>query len=332
MEHGGDISRASEIFGNGGEAWLDLSTGIAPHPYPIPPIPHHAWQSLPQMSAMDALATSARSAYRVPANASLVAAPGTQLLIQLLPLLFGDVKQVRILGPTYSEHSLCWQRSVPDTKTVADIEAVADAGVAVIANPNNPDGRIVSPADLLDLARHCSHHGQLLIVDEAFGDVVPDISMVPHSGDPGLIILRSFGKFYGLAGLRLGFAIGAAEIVQRLATALGPWAVSGPACHIASQALRDDLWADEARADYRQQAAKLDRLLIDGGLKVVGGTSLFRLVHHDKAAALHKALASQGIWSRKFDHDPCWLRFGLPGQAANFARLEAALAQAHHAL
>ncbi len=325
MKHGGDISQALKAYGNQDKDWLDLSTGIAPAPYPISTVPLRSWQQLPQSVSMDKLLESARHAYLVPAGADIAAAPGTQLLIQLLPYLHPGIKRIRILGPTYSEHALCWQRHAADTQTVTKVHELAGADVAVVTNPNNPDGRILSPADLLEIARPYQRKGGLVVVDEAFADVAPDVSVVPYSADAGLIVLRSFGKFYGLAGLRLGFAIGNPAEIQRLKDALGLWAVSGPACEIAAKALRDDVWANKARKEYLQQATRLDSLLTQYGLEIIGGTSLFRLARHDRAGKLHVTLARQGIWTRKFDQNPFWLRFGLPGHDGNFKRLEAAL-------
>ena len=338
MKHGGDISEALANFGNSGEVqaneeWLDMSTGIAPHPYPLPPLAAASWQKLPQSSAMESMLASAKYAYRLPKSASIVAAHGTQIVIQLLPLLYPDFKRVRILGPTYSEHALCWKRQVLDTKTVTNLSDLADADVAVITNPNNPDGRTLPPEEIRNTLEQRSRRGRkLLIVDEAFADLTPEVSAIPFCDTPGMIVLRSFGKFFGLAGLRLGFAIGHSETVQYLQTALGPWAVSGPACAITEKALRDDLWAHKARALYRKQAAHLDLLLLQNGLKLIGGTSLYRLVSSEKAAHIYSAFARQGILIRKFDENPHWLRFGLPGNAANFARFECALKNIRHML
>lgn len=326
MKHGGDIAQASAIFGSECDGcWLDLSTGIAPRAYPVPPISAHAWQRLPQSAALSDLLAAAKHAYRVPHSAGIAAAPGTQMLIQLLPLLYRNVKRVRILGPTYSEHQICWQRHVADTEIAAALQDLDGSDAAVITNPNNPDGRIVDTITLMERARQHTRDGTILIVDEAFADTAPEISIVPHAGEPGLIVLRSFGKFYGLAGLRLGFAIGHPSTIEELETALGPWAVSGPACEVAVKALWDTAWAAAARADYERQAARLDHLLERHGLESIGGTSLFRLARHSQAPALHDALARRGILSRKFEDCPTWLRFGLPGSDANFSRLDETL-------
>lgn len=327
MKHGGDISLAAAAYARSADGWLDLSTGIAPDLYPLPDISAAAWQQLPQQAALDRLLEIARTAYGAPPDAAIAAAPGTQLLIQLLPLLRPGTT-VRILGPTYSEHAICWQRTADAVATVTQLRDLADTDVAVVTNPNNPDGRVIAARDLVDLAADLAARGGLLIVDEAFADVAPDVSVATQAGTPGLLILRSFGKFYGLAGLRLGFALGCAGDIDALAGLLGPWAVPGPALEIATAALADTAWADTARQSYRNQADALDEVLTANGFDVLGGTTLFRLARHADAAAMHDRLARAGILTRRFANHPDWLRFGLPGEPANLARLGAALASA----
>ncbi len=327
MKHGGDISRAMAEFGDGpGEAWLDLSTGIAPEPYPLPDISSAAWQQLPQAGDYARLLKAARSAYGATDDCPIVAAPGTQLLIQLLPLLRPNT-DVRVLGPTYSEHAICWQRTARQVSMVESIEAIAGADVAIVTNPNNPDGRILAPEVLCKLAARLADRGGQLIVDEAFADVDPGISCVPYAGRPGLLILRSFGKFFGLAGVRLGFALGSDKEISALDQLLGPWAVPGPALVVGERALRDSHWATAAQQRYQEQSQQLDRLLSDFGFELVGGTSLFRLFAHDHASTIHRQLAGAGILTRVFENEPTWMRFGLPGQPENLRRLEQCLQQ-----
>ncbi|MEM8973705.1 MAG: threonine-phosphate decarboxylase CobD [Pseudomonadota bacterium] len=328
MKHGGDISRAMAEFGDGpGKAWLDLSTGIAPEPYPLPDIPSAVWQQLPQAGDYARLLEAAKSAYGASDTCPIVAAPGTQLLIQLLPLLRPDA-DVRVLGPTYSEHAISWQRTARQVSVVVSIEALSGADVAIVTNPNNPDGRIIAPEGLHALAAQLADRGGLLIVDEAFADVDPTISAVPNAGQPGLVILRSFGKFFGLAGVRLGFALGDSKEISALEQLLGPWAVPGPALVIGVQALGDSNWSAVARRRYQEQSQKLDTLLSSFGLELVGGTSLFRLFAHKHAATVHRQLARAGILTRVFENEPTRMRFGLPGSAENFRRLEQCLQSA----
>lgn len=325
--HGGDLGRARALFPAAPEPWIDLSTGINPIPYPLPALPLSLWQRLPAADDEAALLAAARNAYRVPAGAGIVAAPGTQILIDLLPRVVPDLASagsVAVLGPTYAEHALAW-RKMGATVVEADTLAQADdAATVVVVNPNNPDGRLLSVADLTALAARCAARGGLLVVDEAFCDFTPDVSLVPAL-PPATVVLRSFGKTYGLAGVRLGFAIGEAGLVNALRDAMGPWAVAGPALAIGAQALADAEWRAQAGAARAADAARLDAMLAPHG-DVIGGTALFRLLAAPDAPALFAHLGAHGLYVRRFQAEPTRLRFGLPGDAPGWARLEAALA------
>lgn len=314
VPHGGDLADAAHHVAAPREGWLDLSTGINPHPYPAE---LHAapLARLPQRRDLEALLAAARKAYRVPDEAGIVAAPGTQAIIQWLPHVL-PARDVVVVGPTYAEHAAAWRR----TARVVEAPALRPADLAVVVAPNNPDGRRPPRRALLDYAADGT--GIRLVVDEAFGDLSPGETL---AGAPGTLVLRSFGKFYGLAGVRLGFAIGPAAVTERLADALGPWAVGATALHVGAAALGDAAWADAMRARLATERAALDAVLAGAGLAVVGGTDLFRLVETPRAAALHRALAERGIWTRRFEAQPQWLRFGLPGTA--LSRLEAALTE-----
>lgn len=321
--HGGDLAQARALFPDAPEPWIDLSTGINPHPYPLPPLPLSLWRRLPGAADEEALLAAARKAYRVPAHAGVVAAPGTQILIEMLPRLAGD-GAVAVLGPTYTEHALSWRKAGRAVEDVASLDAAGEAATLVVVNPNNPDGRIVPAAHLAALAKVRRARGGLLVVDEAFCDFSPQASLIPDL-PPGAVVLRSFGKTYGLAGLRVGFAVGEPDLVARLRSALGPWAVAGPALAIAAAALADEGWLSQAEASARAAAARLDALLAPHGT-VIGGTSLFRLLRTPGAAALFSDLGRRGVYVRRFRHEPRWLRFGLPGAECEWLRLEAALA------
>nr|WP_108660693.1 threonine-phosphate decarboxylase CobD [Acuticoccus kandeliae] len=320
MIHGGDLAEAKGLAG--GRPVLDLSTGINPHAYPAR-ASESALTRLPQRAALDTLLAAARPAYRVPDGAAIAAAPGTQAILQWLPLI-APARRVAIVGPTYQEHEAVWSRHA-ETVPCASLEEAADAAAdtTVVVNPNNPDGRRHTRealAAFLSRARRADDVAPALIVDEAFADVTPGISV---AGLPGTLVLKSFGKFYGLAGIRLGFAIGAPGLVGRLTEALGPWAVGGPALEIGAAALADTAWADAMRARLDAERQALDATLTGAGLTPIGGTDLYRLVATPDAARWHKALAAEGIWTRAFPAQPTWLRFGLPGDG--LPRLAAAL-------
>lgn len=326
MEHGGDLSEAMARFGGEPGAWLDLSTGINPTPWPVPgQLLKTNLQRLPERAADEALLSAARKTYRVPAAADIVAAPGTQALIQWLPRL-ASPGPVAIAGPTYGEHARAWSDCGHLVATSSIDRLPDDARHAVIVNPNNPDGHTVPLAAIERAACTLRARGGWLLVDEAFVDVTPDATAASLCADLPVVILRSFGKFYGLAGLRLGFAIAAPAMIEIIRKALGPWAVSAPAQTIGAAALRDDAWAVEMRQHLARQADRLDAVLRAANCAIVGGTSLFRLIRLPGAAGMHQRLARQHIWSRKFDHASDLLRFGLPGSDQDFARLSAALA------
>lgn len=322
-DHGGDLAAAIARAGGAPGDWLDLSTGINPrmwpasglYPAPLPPLPAAAWARLPEAPALEALIAAARRAYGVPPTAAIVAAPGASALIRLVPRLARPVA-VAIPGPTYNEHAAAFAAEgwrVTDRPTPG-------VTAAVIVNPNNPDGRLWARPDLLLMAEALD----LLVVDESFIDPVPEFSLVPDTGREGLVVLRSFGKFFGLAGLRLGFAIGAPAAIARLGELLGPWAVSGPAIAIGRAALGDTGWAEAERARLAADAERLSALGRAAGWREVGGTALFRTFATPEARAARDRLAAVRIWSRIFPYSPTWLRLGLPGDAG-WARLEAAL-------
>lgn len=255
----------------------------------------------------------------------VAAAPGTQMLIGLLPRLF-PARDVAVLAPTYAEHAAAWRAGGAAVRAVATLEAAASADVVVLCNPNNPDGRVTPAAALLALADRLAERGGRLLVDEAFADLErPDPSLARHLPHPALILLRSFGKTYGLAGLRLGFALAAPDTAARIRAALGPWAVAGPAIAVGRAALCDAAWLEAARARLAADAARLDGCLAGAGLAAIGGTLLFRLARHAEARTIHDRLGRAGILVRRFDENREWLRFGIPADKAAWQRLRAAL-------
>ncbi|HSK39578.1 MAG TPA: threonine-phosphate decarboxylase CobD, partial [Arenibaculum sp.] len=292
-DHGGALARAEACFGRPEEGWLDLSTGINPWPYPVPAIPARAWTRLPDDGELARLLAAAARCYGARDASTVVAAPGSQALIQCLPRLFPAASgplRVAVVGPTYAEHARCWQLAGHAVQEHDALPDAAGADVAVVTNPNNPDGRRQDPERLLRLADELASRNGLLVVDEAFADVAPDISLAGQAGREGMCVLRSFGKFFGLAGIRLGFALGPAALVRHLGAVLGPWAVAGPAIEIGAAALADEGWAAAMRVNLAAAARDLDRLRDAHGLAVVGGTDLYRLVRTGQAGRLHEAL------------------------------------------
>jgi cobalamin biosynthetic protein CobC len=322
--HGGNLDEISRLYPDAPRPWIDLSTGINPSAYPLPSLSAESWTRLPTQTDEQALRAAAARRYGVRAPASIVAAPGTQALLQIIPRLRAS-GTVAVLAPTYEEHAQCWRHAGHRVRLVDNVHGLEDADVAVVVNPNNPTGRIIPRTTLVALAAKLAARGGLLVVDEAFADMLAaDVSLAPEL-PPAALVLRSFGKTYGLAGLRLGFAIAAAELAVPLRTELGPWAISGPALAIGSAALADDDWLHAARERLLADSRRLDALLIAAGCRIIGGTPLFRLAESANAQPLANKLAQHGIHVRRFSYNPAWLRFGLTGGDADWQRLEAAL-------
>jgi cobalamin biosynthetic protein CobC len=325
--HGGGIAAAAARFGGRPEDWLDLSTGINPNPVAVPDVDVAAWHRLPDRHRQDA-ARAAAARYYGTANALPLPVPGTQSVIQLLPRLVTAGRRAAVLVPTYGEYARVLGNAGVAVDQISHLDEVTAAhGLVVVVNPNNPDGRLFAPNELLALHARVSAQDGLLVVDEAFGDMQPQNCIAPLAGDgmPGLLVFRSFGKFFGLAGLRLGFVIGETAVLERIEDGLGPWAVSGPALTIAAKLMASE--TSGIRLAIAERKAALDAALRDVGLTVVGGTGLFSLVESPDAAAIHEGLCRHHILVRPFDYNPGWLRFGLAPDRAADARLAEALAE-----
>ncbi|MDX8451232.1 threonine-phosphate decarboxylase CobD [Mesorhizobium sp. VK9D] len=326
VDHGGSLGRASALFPHAPKPFVDLSTGINPHSYPLFELPATALSRLPEAGQLRELAEIAATAYGAPSAAHVAAAPGTQILLPRVASLVRPGKAL-VLGPTYAEHARAAAIAGHAVAEVSDFDALVEADLAVLVNPNNPDGRVIEKARLLDLAARLRAKGGLLVVDEAFMDVGPtQQSLAGDVGAGGIVVLRSFGKFFGLAGVRLGFALADALTAERLDAQLGPWAVAGPALEYGIRALSDAEWQDDMRQRLAQDAARLDTLLDRYDVPVAGGTSLFRFVSFPEAPSLFSALGSSGVLVRHFAERPQVLRIGLPGDEAEWQRVESALA------
>ncbi|NTF08649.1 threonine-phosphate decarboxylase [Agrobacterium rubi] len=328
IRHGGNLGRARQLFPRAPEPWIDLSTGINPHSYPHSPIPASAFARLPEPGAVETLKEIAAAAFGASSAAHIVAAPGTQMLMPLLVQMAvrRGAKRCGVLSPAYAEHANTARMAGLSVSEVDDFADLAAFDYAVVINPNNPDGRVLERLELLALADAMRKKGGLLVVDEAFIETGYAESIADATTSHHLVVLRSFGKFYGMAGVRLGFAVAHPDIAGDLESRLGPWAVSGPALHIATEALADTDWSAAMRLRLKEDSKRLSDHLGAAGLSIVGGTSLFTLVRDEQAPALFKHLMQNGILTRSFDERPADLRFGLPGEEVEWARLEAALA------
>jgi cobalamin biosynthetic protein CobC len=321
--HGGDLSKAAAQFGARSDGWIDLSTGINPRPWPVDAQMLEGLHQLPDAARLDRLLVAAASAYGVDNTARIAAAPGTQALIQWLPRL-RPVGRVGVVSPTYGEHAAAWTLAGHDVSEIESLPDAADFDVVVVTRPNNPDGRTESRDDLGALAAALAPNDGLLVVDEAFADLDPAPSVAAHS-DGGMVALRSFGKFYGLPGVRLGFAVTDTGTAAAIGTALGPWPVSSLAADVGAAAFADTDWQGATRRWLAHAAIRLDAILTAAGIGIVGGTDLYRLAETGAASYLYEKLGRAGIYTRPFPNQARWLRFGLPGSDAHWNRLEQGL-------
>jgi cobalamin biosynthetic protein CobC len=324
-EHGGRLDVARAAFPDAPEPWIDLSTGISPWGYPVPHLPGDGLRSLPDAGALSKLNALAKSTYRAPEAAVIVAMPGTDAGLSILPWLFREPKRVAVLSPAYSGHAAAWEAAGHSVSKIDHIERAGSAAVLIAVNPNNPDGRFTSLEELSGALPSIRRRDGLLIVDEAFADadeshsLLPLVARLDHT-----LVLRSAGKFYGAAGVRLGFAITSHPAAGRLRAALGAWPISAEALAFGLAALADHAWAARQRTRLREAAAALDAILEGCGFRIIGGTALFRLAEHSRCRELFIRLAGNGILTRPF-RDRSVLRCGLPGSTEETARLVDAL-------
>jgi cobalamin biosynthetic protein CobC len=323
--HGGNLGAARRQFPGAPEPFIDLSTGINPHPYPFAPLPPEAFTRLPEPDELAELAAIASRTFGAPSAAHVVPAPGSQILLTHLAAAIAPGRAA-VLGPTYAEHARAAALAGHAVEEVGELALLPGADLVVVTNPNNPDGRMLTRQVLVALAEAVSAGNGLLVVDEAFMDAAAaNASVAGDVAENNLVVLRSFGKFFGLAGLRLGFAVAGERLAGRLRAALGPWPIAGPALAIGRRALADGPWMSVMRARLAGEALRLARLLGESGLAVMGGTPLFQLVQTPAAASVHQRLGRAGILVRRFPEQPDWLRFGLPAGAPQWRRLTCAL-------
>lgn len=328
--HGGRLGVARSLFPDVPQPWVDLSTGINPRAYPAPRASQLARNRLPEPTELARLEALAAAAFGVEDPARVVATAGSECALRLLPQV-ANLKAAVIVGPTYGSHADAWTRSGALTQTIDrdDMHSHTQRAVCLtIVNPNNPDGHIVARPQLLALHDSLSRHGGMLIVDEAFADVAPEVSVAAAAGTaeaPRLAVLRSFGKFFGLAGLRLGFVVAAESIAAAIRGLVGEWPVSSDALAAGLAAYADRRWAESERETLQKSALRLDRLLVRSGFELAGGTALFRLARATDARERFARLLAAGILVRPFDFDPYLLRVGLPRGREQWRRLATAL-------
>jgi len=349
LEHGGRLRQAAKQYDIELSQWLDLSTGLNPNAWPVPAIDSRHWARLPEDD--DGLVAAAQSYYGCE---QVLPVAGTQAAIQLLPALrlrfsgslAANQQKIGLIHPSYAEHAHVWHQAGFEVLALNSEEIAAQLpqlSCLVLVNPNNPTGETVSPQQLLAWHAQLAQQGGWLVVDEAFMDCTPELSLCAHASLPGLIVLRSLGKFFGLAGARVGFVMAQYELLHTLQEMLGPWTVNGPARQVAKQALLDTAWHDSTRQTLPIQSQRLQGLLqnalllstslLDSPLHDVSrqnvlhptnGTALFQWIRTPHAETVRTQLAQQGIWIRLFEQ-PASLRFGLPANEAQWMRLQRAL-------
>lgn len=321
LEHGGRLLRAAHAYGIAPGQWLDLSTGISPYAWPVPVIPAEAWRCLPDDD--DGLAEAACRYYGA---AQVLPVAGSQAAIQALPRLRAR-SRVGVIAPGYNEHAHAWQCADHTVEPLAAdmLLAHVDAfDVVVLIHPNNPGGERFDRAQLLACHQSLAARGGWLVMDEAFMDATPDDSVCDQAHREGLVVLRSVGKFFGLAGARAGFVAASPSLLEALREQLGPWTLSGPSRHAVQLALADDAWHAQARTWLHAASDRLASLMARRGLAPSAGCAYFQWWRDERASFVHDALARQGILTRLFDA-PASLRFGLPSTEADWRRLDDAL-------
>jgi len=323
--HGGALDLVQRRFAGAPSPWIDLSTGINPWPYPNTRISPDAHAHLPTKTLYETCQTAMAHAIDVqPENVAL--APGSELLIRLLPTIL-SAETIAVLAPSYGDHARVWRTAGRTVIETADPLSLADqVDAVVICHPNNPDGRVFSQEAIQDAMSRLRRRSGWLIVDEAYADLTPKLSLAPHVNRGGLIVLRSFGKFFGLAGLRLGGLIAPPSVLAVLRQSLGEWPVSGAALEIGARAYADHSWQDQTRRALKHARMALDATLATENVKVISGTDLFRYVETPgNAHGLWTHLARSGIYARRFAWSQDYLRFGLPKDQDSHDRLRAAL-------
>ena len=324
FEHGGRLDAARARYPQAPEPWIDLSTGISPWTFPAPHPPAGQSSRLPNGEGLRRLIEEARKAYKVPPLCAVVPLPGTDAGLSILPWLFREPKRAAVVSPCYSGHATAWKAAGHSVSEIGEIGRAGSSSILIAANPNNPDGRFTAHAQLAAATASLKRHNGLLVLDEAFADADESHSLLPHAGRLDYtLVFRSLGKFYGAAGVRLGFAITSHPVAGRLREALGAWPVSAQAIAFGEAALADAEWAAAQRTRLAGAASRLDGLLTEAGLRVLGGTALFRLAGYPLSQTLFSHLAGHGILTRPFK-DQSALRFGLPGDE-EFERLREAL-------
>ena len=326
MKHGGDLSNLREKLGVNYPI-IDLSTGINPHHYPHNLQPLESLNALPSANDLQILNKAATSYYRVHETWGYIALPGSQIALSLLPsaLKNSENMKVGIISPTYNEYEYSWRSNGVTPSLISSFDQACEVpyDVVYLCNPNNPDGELKRASTIIDKAQQ--HPETIFIIDEAFMDCSPEESILLKPIHENIIVIRSFGKFFGLAGLRLGWVFAATEIIEKFKSMVGPWAVNTLALQIAAAAYQDQEWQEQQLSVLNDMQKNMKALFQEKHIDLAGQTPLYSLIKLDDAQCLHEALANKGIWTRIFDYDPQWMRLGVPKNENDFLKFKEAL-------
>jgi cobalamin biosynthetic protein CobC len=341
--HGGQLNNVAKLFKRPLNEWLDLSTGISPISYPIPSIPQIIWQQLPQTS--NGLIEAAKRYY---GTGNIITTSGSQAVIARLPSLYLNYtkrlpNKIDVWLPVvgYKEHERSWHDAGFNIKRYQNLPTFKDLklnAIVVVINPNNPTGELHQQHTLKALLKTVESLSGWLIIDEAFMDVItPNQTLIDLSTNKHLFVLRSIGKFFGLAGIRIGFLSAHSMWLLKLQQLSSPWEVNGPAQFIAEQALKDHTWQSAQRKTLIALSIKLEMLLTEtfadstnNCLKniEVSGCGLFKTLVHPQATEIYQKFCHQGLYVRLCDENNA-LRFGIPDQK-QYKTLEKLLVQHCH--
>ncbi|MCW8329132.1 aminotransferase class I/II-fold pyridoxal phosphate-dependent enzyme [Photobacterium sp. SDRW27] len=333
VKHGGNLLAMAGKYGSDPAEWIDLSTGVSPFTYPVGDIPLAAWNQLPQEN--DGLEQAAANYYNASVEPVVVA--GSQAAIKALPEVMteklGRTGTVALPSVGYKEHQhawgnyrkdgCCWQIEFYDG--LPSKEQVATCDVVLVINPNNPTGKLSRKEELTDLYVDLAKRKATLIIDEAFIDCTPNESMLSPNKDMGnLVVLRSVGKFFGLAGARVGFVFAEQAIKDSLSNLIGPWTVTGPSRSVVKQALSDSAWQSSARVLIHNNSIRLSRLIAERLTARTSGTDLFITAFLYDATFCYDFLCREKVLTRLCDEKNA-LRFGLPADEKQWQHLAVAL-------
>ena len=319
IQHGGDIDLAIKKYGGQRADWIDLSTGINRTSYPWQESVKVELRDLPSSKLLMGLEKAASRAYKVAEGTDTAAVQGAQQIISLLPICLKNYNSVAILGPTYNEYEKAFKSSGIKAETVSEVSKLSSSDIAIIVNPNNPTGKVIAEEILDDLSKKV----RILIIDESF----KMFSSRRIQKFDNVIQINSLGKFFGLAGVRLGFVSGPSDFIKSVREMLGPWPISSIAAEIGIIALNDTTWISEMEKILLEGSNVLHKACSTKNWKLVGKTNLFHTYATSSCLEVEEQFAAHYIWIRTFDYSQTWIRLGIPTSKYEWTRVRQVLNQ-----